>query len=279
MTERSSQHTNADLNWLLKAPSLLAPRTDVRLFNPLQLDSTALLPELSSPMRLGHYAEWLVQQWLGQCRQVTALAHNVTIYQKRRSLGELDLVYRDKEDSWHHLELAIKYYLFDPAVEGELGCFVGPNRKDTLARKLAKLTDHQLPIALSDEGRETLANLGIEQLASQQLWLTGRLFYPAKLMDSQSSAINPTHLRGWWRSFTELKQYIEQNPQHSWRQLDRSEWLSGFSQQPSWLSGGQLLESLQPLVRPTQLIERSASQLSYGFVVEDDWSSQGLASF
>ena len=279
MTERSSLQTNADLNWLLKAPSLLAARKDVRLFNPQQLASTARLPELSAQMRLGHYAEWLMQQWLGQCSQVTAVVHNVTIYQQRRSLGELDLVYRDTQGCWHHLELAIKYYLFDPAVEGELSCFVGPNRKDTLARKLDKLIDHQLPIALSDEGRETLAGLGIEQLASQQLWLTGRLFYPAKLIDKQFNTLNPTHLRGWWRSLTGLKHYIEQNPQHSWRQLDRSEWLSGFSQQPNWLSGSQLLENLQPLSRPTQLIERNASQLSYGFVVEDDWSSQPLGSF
>ena len=80
----------------------------------LLLDADAALLEAwlarRSVRRLGLYYEQLWQFVLAQTPDIQLLATNLPIRDGGQTLGELDLLFRDREGV-HHLELAVKFYL------------------------------------------------------------------------------------------------------------------------------------------------------------------------
>jgi hypothetical protein len=126
-----------DLAWVILAPPLLhtAPWTQR---HPLAGSRWADRPEdlqawlqalddASQPLvdwlaqaptrRLGLYYERLWQFALHQAPGIELLAANLPIRKGGHTLGELDMVIRDR-DGVHHLELAIKLYLGPVAADG-----------------------------------------------------------------------------------------------------------------------------------------------------------------
>ncbi|NWE73892.1 DUF1853 family protein, partial [Pseudomonas gingeri] len=132
---------------------------------------------LGATRRLGLYYERLWQFAVQQAPGIELIGANLPIRREGHTLGELDMLLRDR-DGVHHLELAIKLYLGPQQGQGEDAAhWLGPGCHDRLDRKLAHLSQHQLPISARPESREALAALGI-QAFSAQLWLGGYLLYP-----------------------------------------------------------------------------------------------------
>ena len=134
---KSSVHR--DLAWLLASPSLLAPSHDVpaissdewwtMFFNAfdwlLHEDQNPehLLRFVDTPRKykLGLYAEDLMLYYLRNGSPYTVLAHDLQVFQEKRSIGAFDFIVRTPNNTVEHWEMAIKYYLqYEPSPDWTL---------------------------------------------------------------------------------------------------------------------------------------------------------------
>lgn len=159
--------------------------------------------------RMGHYHERLWHYVLDHAPHTHLLARNVRVFQRRNTLGELDILYRSRFDPAPiHLEVAIKFYLGladGPGGEASLSRWIGPGGLDSLALKCHHTARHQLPIARTPPAREALRHWlaprdSGEALAPlrSQFALPGVLFYPWHTRLTPPNGATATHRRGLW---------------------------------------------------------------------------------
>lgn len=125
-----------DLAWLAVTPDVVElpppfPQAGRPSLAELGLDETLddWLQRLAIPVmagnghrasRMGHYHERLWHWLLDRAPNTCLLGHNLRITRKRNTLGELDMLYRRRDDPTPvHLEVAIKFYLGLPDGPGE----------------------------------------------------------------------------------------------------------------------------------------------------------------
>jgi len=142
----------------------------------------ALERQLSSftGQRLGLYAERLLLAHLEALPEHRVLAHDLQLYTytpHKRTLGALDVLVESPRGV-EHWELAVKYFL-RRAPSASWGAWLGPNERDTMAKKLKKMLGHQLPLSLTREAEEQLDALGLPRPESRALLCVGRLFEAA----------------------------------------------------------------------------------------------------
>ncbi|MBA1202158.1 DUF1853 family protein [Pseudomonas capeferrum] len=230
--------------------------------------------------RLGLYYEGLWQFALSQAPDVELLAANLAIRNGGHTLGELDLLVRDR-DGVHHLELAIKLYLGPPHGGGRNPArWLGPGCHDRLDLKLGHLMTHQLPMSSHAQAREALAGLGIDKVQAS-LWLGGFLFYPWPGDAETPADAHPGHLRGRWLHRRDWPRYRAECPPGVWQHLPRHAWLAParFEADQCWTQGclDEWLLSLPPLAPAKLLVrlERDATdawqEAERLFLVADSW--------
>lgn len=298
-----------DLAWLLAAPDLVElpaplPSGGRPTCQELGLTEdptdwlTQLAPKLAGlegqlTTRMGHYHEQLWHVLLNNAPNTRLLAKNVRIYQQRTTLGELDMLYRTRDNPAPvHLEVAIKFYLGLPEGPGDATSqsrWIGPGGLDSLALKCAHLRRHQLPMSTSAIARATLIHwlaprdLGatppLHQQLSQRLAMPGILFYPYHAELPPPQGATQTHQRGTWC-------YLKDWPAFA---AERNKPLyMAWLKKPHWLAP-PLRQALQPVaaVMPgvEQLIEQYGPQqvMLYGpqrqhverlFIVPNHWPRQ-----
>ena len=258
-----------DLHWLIHSPDLLSATADLPLAQwpatALQGIDRWLTHEGDAPRaltadvhagyrRLGLYAEALLGAALQHADSIHLLAQHTPIHlivsqgasALRQTIGELDYVWRDLDsDRVWHWELAVKCYLYLPQAaptEGVADRFVGLQRRDTLARKTAKLRDQQLRLSARPE---VSRQLGVD-IGGAAAYVKGWLFYPLQgnrwddyiLAQPQINAetagtalLNPQHLKGWWLTHADFVRRHQAGANTGpaglrWRILSRMQWLS-----------------------------------------------------
>ncbi|WP_462402072.1 DUF1853 family protein [Pseudomonas sp. Marseille-QA0332] len=289
-----------DLAWVIVSPPLLRqtpapqrhplaasgwaddPETLVRWLQALDEDSRALQQWLAriTSRRLGLYYEGLWQFALHQAPGVQLLAANLAIREAGHTLGELDILLRDR-DGVHHLELAIKLYLGPTREPGsDPRHWLGPGCQDRLGSKLAHLAGHQLPISSRPQSRAALAELGIEA-AQAHLWLGGYLFYPWPGQAEAPAGAEPAHLSGRWLRRADWNSYRAACGEGLWQPLPRHRWLAPARFEPRALATVEpfdaWLQALAPSA-PAQLLVRlrpgadgAFEEAERLFLVADHW--------
>lgn len=224
--------------------------------------------------RLGRYAEDLLQFWLAapDNPEFEQIASHVPLRENGITLGEPDFLVRERASGklWH-IELALKFYLGTADQQ-----WLGPNRKDSLARKLDHLCRHQLPLLQAPAGQTWLQTHALETPAPWA-WLKGRLFSPfaTRIVTPGQTSATPC-----WFTPRELQAYAADRDDH-WHVLGKSHWLSpGGStadQHPPFLLEPSLLQ--RPDTGSQALIAyRGKHEVLRAFVVGENWSQAPISS-
>lgn len=287
-----------DLAWVVLSPPMLAvtawpqrhplsgsdwvqhPQALDAFLRSLDEDSTPLIEWLSrsSIRRLGLYYERLWQFAIHHAPGVDLIAANLPIRVENHTLGELDMLLRDK-DGVHHLELAIKFYLGPLETDGRDPLnWLGPGSQDTLGSKLAHMNQHQLPMSRRPETRQALAALGIEEL-QVHAWLGGYLLYPWRGPAVSPTGVHPDHPRGQWLPQKDWPAFIAARPNERWQWVPRTQWLGPIRvDEPwddenlqDWLTQLDPAERAQCLVRLTETAGGHWQEAERVFLVSDRW--------
>lgn len=230
MTELRSRALR-DLEWFTGCPSLVDSTIagNPLLFPPPRdWDELPLMEITTGPFkgrishRVGYYVESLVQMWLENTDGISAVDHGVLIKDGSRTIGELDFLFR-RGKQLHHLEVALKYFLFSSEEELLFGdppsSFPGLNVTDNFEKKRDKLTGSQLP-----RGRAAYP-----EVAESHALFKGMICYrPGQqrpLLLPQG--MNPAHRCGTWIRSDELDYLID----------SRRNWRGMIMEKPFWLSG------------------------------------------
>ncbi|MCQ3828513.1 DUF1853 family protein [Microbulbifer elongatus] len=210
--------------------------------------------------RLGIYFESLWAFAFTHHPDYELLAHNFPIRDQGKTLGELDFVVRHNPDNTHeHWEIALKFYL-------QLGDYwVGPGLRDRLDIKLARMRNHQLPIARSAIATDTLQASGLT-IDRQWARMPGRLFSPLAGPDlPQPGAL-------WWTDLAGFDAHLSAH-QNNWRQLPKPCWLSPI--QPDSSTTAFPVAHAHLARGPICVAAHDGqSEVSRGFLVPSDWLSR-----
>ncbi|MGM0984200.1 MAG: DUF1853 family protein [Pseudomonadota bacterium] len=300
-----------DLAWIVLAPDLIAmpwpgrpSRSDLGLGNDerlaawldeLQAAPDALEVHLAPALkgRMGLYHERLWQFLLAESPGTRLLAHNLRITQGKRTLGELDLLYCQRDGPRPvHLEVAIKFYLGLPQGPGAADSqarWIGPGGADSLAAKREHLHRHQLTLAGSPEARETLTPLlspgwptGPDEPTPEveaRLAMPGALFYPWHDSMPAPREATPDHLQGHWlhaRDWYRLRDGLPGDTLGAW--LYKPHWLAlppSEALQPLRDLEARLAQHFTTAAYPVQLaLWHPDEGWRRVFVVADDWPRQ-----
>ncbi|MCW4152898.1 DUF1853 family protein [Halomonas sp. 18H] len=294
-----------NLAWLLSAPDLLSlawpgrptrqslglgSRQALQGYLDRQAEAPAMLEAMTGEpgaSRLGHYHERLWQYLLQTAPGTRLRVHNLAVIRGRRTRGELDLVYQQRQGDTTpiHLELAIKFYLGLPSGPGrpnDPARWIGTNGVDSLALKQAHLERHQFPLAHSPDARDALATaLGPswQGRLQQRLAMPGVLFYPWEHPMPAPVQAHSAHYRGLWLHWAHWPAFaatLDDTTRGSW--LGKPHWLApparrhllGLDELAACLA-----EHFAHSGAPRQLaLYRPGKGWQRVFVVEDDWPRQ-----
>lgn len=166
--------------------------------------------DINEKLLLGKYVERFVSYQLAQENDISILCENIQIQQEKRTLGELDCILK-KDNTVIHLEIVYKFYLFDETVgHTEIEHCIGPNRKDSLAEKLNKLKEKQLPLLYSKECEHFLSSKGISSKEiHQQVYFKAQLFVSYSNNEIQFNILNNNCISGFYINKKELLHFLD----------------------------------------------------------------------
>ncbi|WP_160168196.1 DUF1853 family protein [Rhodopirellula sallentina] len=142
-----------DLLWTVNSPSLIVepdPTGTRRTLTSEEVDVSHLVNFFATgpPRKVGYYFERLVLYWLVHIRHVDLIAHTLQIHSHKKTVGEIDYLFRDEQGATVHLEAAVKFYLHQSEHSIDGSHFIGPNVRDTFERKMQRIYEHQLPLSI-----------------------------------------------------------------------------------------------------------------------------------
>ena len=230
------------LAWLIGSPGLLAAPPDLGeavlvadawCAEALEASHTFLRALDDSPgeleaavaacksRRLGRVAECLIAFWLERSTRFELLARNLAVRESGRTLGEFDLVFIDRREGVAvHWEMAVKFYLRRRARAD----FLGPEGRDTLARKARRIFGHQIGLAGTPAGHAALAAVCDSKVISRA-FVKGWLFHPED-EEPEGVEVNPNHPRGWWGTLEEFR-LSGGRAGGRYRIVERADWIGG----------------------------------------------------
>jgi uncharacterized protein len=195
-------------------------------------DPGALLEHLAQrpTHRLGMYFEQLWHFFLQQDPATELIAHNVPVVLQGRTLGEFDCIYYSHQRERHvHLELAVKYFLAvaRSATNDTLGYaheWRGPDNRDRLDTKLDKLLQRQILLGEHPAGKQTLLDLGIDELA-KEVALKGYLFQASSAAPPLPPGYNHDCRLSHWVTCSQLPSYCAKMTAQTYLILPKMKWL------------------------------------------------------
>ena len=270
-----------DLLWAVNSPPLLSasPLVDHVDVGEIDLDHFAKFLREQSDHRVGRYFERLILYWLTHIRKVQIVHHSKQILDAKRTIGEIDFIFRDETDRLTHWETAIKFYLYDLLAQSFSSQFIGPNAADNFEKKTAKMFDKQLP----------LSQKHFPEVEVRQAFVKGRVFYHPDQPKPTTlpKYLSPTHLTGRWIRAAELEYLNQADPKSIFQIQQKPNWLTAqrptaqrlTASEPQSLSSTELVDQLNShfhqLGHPVLVSEHSKlDEPKWIFVVPDSWPNE-----
>jgi hypothetical protein len=199
-------NTKARIASILKANSLDFSVTGLQTFDLSVLNgATDAEFQLPTNVRLGHLVEKIVSKLIALSTNYKVLYENIQIIEDKKTIGEIDFIIQNKNTKQLiHLELAYKFYLFDPNISSNpLNNWIGPNRNDSLKEKLEKLKTKQFPLLYHNRVKATVHAIEIDAV-SQALCFLVSLFIPYEYKRT-FSPIYEKAIRGYYVNMETFK--------------------------------------------------------------------------
>lgn len=197
------------------------------------------------------------------------LLNNMQIHAPKETVGELDFLLRDNETHrLIHLEFAYKLYLYHPSASHHNELWIGPNKKDTLYRKLKKLRERQFTLLQHPLTKMMLSKHGYDvEKIQQSLYLKAQLFLPKEYAEAPPLEINSRAISGFWiqekqlNEFREYSFYLPQKINWSIRPIHDVPWMKFNA------ANEEIWASLQRARSPLCWIKSPEGMLEQMFVV------------
>jgi hypothetical protein len=194
--------TKSRIASIIKANSLDSSLTGFPTFHLSALELPNELDfELPTNIRLGHLAEKIVAQLIKSSVNYRVVYENIQIIEQQKTIREIDFIIESlTEKKLIHLELAYKFYLFDPSIsQNPINNWIGPNRNDSLRQKLDKLKTKQFPLLHHRCTALQFKNIDLSTV-SQNLCLLVSLFVPYNLK-TQLAPVYQQAIKGYYLDF------------------------------------------------------------------------------
>ena len=223
---------------------------DREVYNLKQLEFTPETTErftevLPDTLRLGKRVERFVSHELSHDASIDILAENIQIQQDKLTLGELDVLLLHNNQPVH-LEIVYKFYLYDARVgTSELEHWIGPNRSDTLVKKLDKLKDKQLPLLFNSHTMPVLERLNLTPNdILQRVWFKAQLFTPYQDYDIAFNLLNKACLKGFYIRPHQLKLFVD----CKFNIPNKINWLQETEIHVNWLNYNAFYEAVSVII-------------------------------
>ena len=202
--------------------------------------TTVFNETISENLRLGKRVERFVCSELEQNRAIEILLENEQVQNEKITIGEIDCILKHNTTPIH-LEIIYKFYLFDERVgKSEIEHWIGPNKNDTLLKKLTKLKEKQLPLLYNRLTKSLLDNLSLKVNEIQQaVYFKAQLFVPYQ-KEVEFKELNKDCVNGFYVKLSEItkfsgcKFYIP----------TKINWLLEVQTYVDWLNYNQFLETV-----------------------------------
>ena len=234
--------------------------------------------------KLGIYHEKLWQFFLKNNGKTELISHNLKVKGTHNDIGEFDIIYSDNSKKLFHLEIANKYYLCINEDSKSLSNWVGPNKIDSLEKKINHTLNKQIKLSDTIFGEKEIECVIrkknkislIDQPVVKQIQIGGRLFYPNSSKKSKHrtpNLINSNHNKGSWLTLSEWE--IKNNQLDiAYIILNKPFWLDYIFHEKDFSSGKKKLIKLSN-DQPKMIFFKSNDDQkgSYAFIVPDKWLS------
>jgi hypothetical protein len=225
--------TKSRIASILKANSLDTTVTGLQTFNLSNLILQNDLDfQLATNIRLGHLAERIVSELIKSSSNYKVLYEHFQIIEGQKTIGEIDFIIENTIDKkLIHLELAYKFYLFDPSISSEhINNWIGPNRNDSLVEKLDKLKSKQFPLLYHSCTASKFTTIDIDTV-SQALCLLVSLFIPYEF----KTKLSPVYEKAIKGYYLNLETFISLNEtEKSYYLPSKKEWGMDASENEIW---------------------------------------------
>jgi hypothetical protein len=196
------------------------------------------------------------------------------IESKGKTLGEVDMLVETPEGELHQFEIAIKFYLERPDLYPH--DWIGPNKNDSLLKKVTRAREHQLSILQTEDGSAAIGHITKNREIKSDLLIFGRLY--SALNNQQDIALWLTqNERGGWIRESDFM-LLMTNFSHFYV-LDKPHWMSFpsmndkfilFSPESARHLVGEFLKDDRP--KHVFLYHAESKQRNHSiFVVPDSW--------
>ncbi|WZL88929.1 DUF1853 family protein [Salinimicrobium sp. 3283s] len=176
---------------------------DYPLYRTTGLTAGKNLPAVPAPTAtvLGKRMEHFFACYVAHFTSEDVVLQNQQIIQEKETLGEIDFLLKETtSEEIFHVELIFKFYIYDPDTGfSEKDHLIGPNKRDSLNRKLERLQKRQFPLLFKEATKNMLQAYEIDlQQVVQKMCFKASVFLPKKLKPSALKEINPDCIAGFW---------------------------------------------------------------------------------
>jgi len=225
---------------------------------------------------LGSYFETLFSFAIANLSDLVICLQHVQIEGAGQTLGEVDMLVETPNGELHQFEIAIKFYLERPDLYPHH--WIGPNKNDSLLKKVSRAKEHQLLILQTENGKEAINHVANGRTPYANLLIFGRLYSALTNRESIDAWLTQNERGGWIR----ISELFLLMPYFSYFQiLQKPHWLAApninddfsfFSLQSTYNLLGCFLRDDRPKhaflcqsLDETNRIKRSV------FIVPDSW--------
>ncbi|UTJ05072.1 DUF1853 family protein [Arcobacter roscoffensis] len=198
--------------------------------------------EILQKLPLGKRVEYFFEEYIKLSNRYNLIYKNIQVIENKNTLGELDFILFDKKTQLYlHTELVYKFYLYDNSFNEEINRYIGPNRDDTLLKKLEKLKTKQFPLLFRDETKNYI-DIDLKNVF-QNSCFKANIFLPYK-KDVKTSLINKSCIKGFHINIIEFLK-LPEFKEYKYFLPHRYDWILDASSSTTWKNYGEIQEEIQ----------------------------------